>query len=287
MRSYLQLTTTTGLISCDAGEHCLDSLRAGNERQRWEDIPLRRNALQSSSLRGVLTEIGFCGNSLVSSRVTRVGTVLSNVGRGTRLTMGTCGYCWYGPWILWHLRRCCWLRLAPCRLDSRRVGSLWLNVRMESSGSNLEEKMASSHWYTSTRSQGPQWHFGCRIQHSMDQRIRAKQKLHKKTRETCKVSGTREETKSHLHWQFLGIRQSLWRSVLASLHVHTTQIRNKWNCWRAGRRVKEGTSAVLFAVGSKWKLIGRFKEKLHLTSNCNRSPIWWEDAYERLFWATI
>ena len=34
MRSYLQLTTTTGLISCDAGEHCLDSLRAGNERQR-------------------------------------------------------------------------------------------------------------------------------------------------------------------------------------------------------------------------------------------------------------
>ena len=34
MRSYLQLTTTTGLISCDAGEHCLDSLRVGNERQR-------------------------------------------------------------------------------------------------------------------------------------------------------------------------------------------------------------------------------------------------------------
>ena len=34
VRSYLQLTTTTGLISCDAGEHCLDSLRAGNERQR-------------------------------------------------------------------------------------------------------------------------------------------------------------------------------------------------------------------------------------------------------------
>ena len=34
MRSHLQLTTTTGLISCDAGEHCLDSLRAGNERQR-------------------------------------------------------------------------------------------------------------------------------------------------------------------------------------------------------------------------------------------------------------
>ena len=34
----------------------------------------------------------------------------------------------------------------------------------------------------------------------------------------------REETKSHLHWQFLGIRQSLWRSFLESLHVDTTPI---------------------------------------------------------------
>ena len=64
MRSQIQLPTTTGLISRDAGEHCLDSLRARNERQRGEDIPLRREALQSSSPSGVLREIGFCGNSL-------------------------------------------------------------------------------------------------------------------------------------------------------------------------------------------------------------------------------
>ena len=31
------------------------------------------------------------------------------------------------------------LRLAPSELDRRRVGSLRLNVRMQSSGSNLEE----------------------------------------------------------------------------------------------------------------------------------------------------
>ena len=66
-----------------------------------------------------------------------------------RLTVGTCGYWWYKPWILWHLRRCCWLRLAHCRLDSKRVGSFWLNVRMQSSGSTLEKKMVWSHWYTS------------------------------------------------------------------------------------------------------------------------------------------
>ena len=38
------------------------------------------------------------------------------------------------------------------------------------------------------------------------------------------LPGTREETKSHLHWQFLGIWQSLWRSLLESLHVFSTPI---------------------------------------------------------------
>ena len=42
-RSRVQRTTTTGLISCDVGEHCLVSLRAANKRQRSEDIPLRWN----------------------------------------------------------------------------------------------------------------------------------------------------------------------------------------------------------------------------------------------------
>ena len=48
-RSRLQ--TTTGLISCDAGEHWLVSLRAGNKRQRWRT---EMESLQSSSSRGVL-----------------------------------------------------------------------------------------------------------------------------------------------------------------------------------------------------------------------------------------
>ena len=59
-----------------------------------------------------------------------------------------------------------------------------------------------------------------------------------------------EETTSHSHWQFLVIWQVLWRINLESLYVNTTQIGNKWDCWeRAIRRVKEGTSAVLFQSG--------------------------------------
>ena len=49
-RSRNQRTTRTGLISCDAGEHCLDSLHARNERQRWRT---EIETLQSSSPRGV------------------------------------------------------------------------------------------------------------------------------------------------------------------------------------------------------------------------------------------
>ena len=49
----------------------------------------------------------------------------------------------------------------------------------------------------------------------------------------AKVLGTREETKSLLHWQFLWIRQILWRSLLESWHFDTTQIRNKWDCWKS------------------------------------------------------
>ena len=35
--------------------------------------------------------------------------------------------------------------------------------------------------------------------------------------------GAEEETKSHSHWQFLGIRQILWRSFSESLYVNTDQ----------------------------------------------------------------
>ena len=55
-RSRLQRTTTTGLISCDAGEHCLVSFRAGNKRQRMEEIPLRWNRCRHHLREGVVVK---------------------------------------------------------------------------------------------------------------------------------------------------------------------------------------------------------------------------------------
>ena len=39
--------------------------------------------------------------------------------------------------------------------------------------------------------------------------------------------------KSHLNWQFPRIWQILWRTILESLYVNITQIRNKWDCWES------------------------------------------------------
>ena len=47
--------------------------------------------------------------------------------------------------------------------------------------------------------------------------------------EPDEVPGANEETKSHLHWQFLGIWQVLRGIILESLYVNTTQIRNEWD----------------------------------------------------------
>ena len=58
-KSRIRRTTTTGLISCDASEHCLDSLHARNERQRWRT---ETKSLQSSSPRGVLMYNHICSN---------------------------------------------------------------------------------------------------------------------------------------------------------------------------------------------------------------------------------
>ena len=68
--------------------------------------------------------------------------------------------------------------------------------------------------------------------HSMDPGVSVQnQNFTRNPKKLAKVPGTREESSSHLHWQFLGIWRSLWRSFLESLHVYTTQIGNKWDCW--------------------------------------------------------
>ena len=63
----------------------------------------------------------------------------------------------------------------------------------------------------------------------------------------CKTKTSQETQKSLM--KFLEIWQVLWGIILESLYFNATQIRNKWDCKRAVRRVKEGTSVVLLQSG--------------------------------------
>ena len=107
------------------------------------------------------------------------------------------------------------------------------------------------------------------------------------TKELAKVPGSDEEAWSHLHWQFLGIWQSLWRSFLESLYVYTTQIRNKWDCWKGSTQSESRHLCSIVAIRYGWKLVGWFHGMLHLSAKRHRSIIWWEDALWKTFWATI
>ena len=131
-------------------------------------------------------------------------------------------------------------------------------------------------WLDNSRSQSPQRQLriskqssicsrGAGSSHSMDPGVSVqKQNFTRNPEKLAKVPGTREETKSHL----LTIR---WNSaklvkispgIIARPH-HTDRrlmVLRKEQCCR----VKEGTSAVLFAIGSKWKLVSRFHGMYYL-----------------------
>ena len=96
-----------------------------------------------------------------------------------------------------------------------------------------------------------------------------------------------EETKSQLHWQFLGIWQVLRGIILESLNVNATQIRNKWDCRekeRAVRRVKEGTSAVLLQSGLDKEWWADSMECYCLLRNMHDLLSDGKTPYEWLFW---
>ena len=119
-------------------------------------------------------------------------------------------------------------------------------------------------------------------------RLRPKQKLLRKPRGACKkFLEPNRKPKGHLHWQFLRIWQSLWRSFMESLYVDTTQIGNKWYCWKSSAQSKRRYLCCIVAIGSGWKLVGRFHGRLFLSAKRHRSVIWWENSTPETFWETI
>ena len=154
-------------------------------------------------------------------------------------------------------------------------------------------------WLDYSRSQGPKRQLriskqsslrsrGAGSSQSMDPGVSVqKQNFTRNPGKIAKVPGTREETKSRIHWQFLGIRQSLWRSLLESLHVYTTPIGDQWYCWKSSAQSKGKHLCCIVAIGSKWKSVGWFYGMLRLSAKRHRFKIWWKDALWQTFWANI
>ena len=138
-------------------------------------------------------------------------------------------------------------------------------------------------WFHDGWSQSLQWGGGITEQspvrcpcsrscHSMDSILSVqKQNFSGSPEEPNEVPGADEETKCHLHWQFLGIWQVLRGIILESLHVYTTQSRNKWDCRK--NRVKEGTSVVLLQPGldEKW-----WAALWNAVATCETSKTFWQ-----------
>ena len=83
---------------------------------------------------------------------------------------------------------------------------------------------------------------------------RAKQKLLRKHKGACKSSWSRiGSLKSFTLTNPCGIWQSLWRSFLESLYVNTTQIGNKWDCWKSSTQSKRRYFCRNVAIRSGWK----------------------------------
>ena len=70
---------------------------------------------------------------------------------------------------------------------------------------------------------------------------------------------------------------------MESLHVYTTPIGDSWYCRKSSAQSKGRHLCRIAAIGSKWKLVGRFHGMSHLSAKRHRSIVWWEDAYERRF----
>ena len=172
---------------------------------------------------------------------------------------------------------------APCR---RRIGRVV--PRAENFG-----------WFDYSRSQNCQWRMwiskqssicnrGTRLSYPTDPVVSVQNKNFSGNRkELSKILGADKETQSHLHWQFLGIWQSLWRSFLEPLYVNTSSFRNKWDCWETSTQNKKKVR-LLYCCNLVWMRNGG-QIPWNATPICGTFKISWlmwrlhkKDALEKL-----
>ena len=87
-----------------------------------------------------------------------------------------------------------------------------------------------------------------------------------------KASRAVGKTESHLHWQFTGIWQTLWRSIMESSNFNTSSIRDEWHCWKSRTQSERRNICCIVAIRLGWKMVGWFYGMLLLSATCPRPP---------------
>ena len=108
---------------------------------------------------------------------------------------------------------------------------------------------------------------------------REKLNLLRKRKRACKSSWSRRGNQKHSHWQFIGIRQNLWRIFLESVHVNTAHIGNKWDCWKSSAQNQGRDICSIVAIRSGWKMVGGLHGMLLLFAKHSRSFVWREENH--------
>ena len=154
-------------------------------------------------------------------------------------------------------------------------------------------------WLDNGRSQSCQWMLriskespirsrGTRFGDSMDSIVSVQNKnFSGNWKDLTEVLGADEETKSQLHWQFLGIWQSLRTPILKSLYVNTSPFRDKWDCWKSSTQYWTRDLCSIVAIRSGWKMVGGFYGMLPLSAKYSRSLDWRENTLQKAIRRTL
>ena len=78
------------------------------------------------------------------------------------------------------------------------------------------------------------------------------------------------KAKSQLHWQFVGIGQILWISIMESSYFDTRSIRDEWDCWESGGQNKRRNVCSTVAILLGWKVVAWVFGMLLQSAKCSR-----------------
>ena len=94
----------------------------------------------------------------------------------------------------------------------------------------------------------------------------------------CKTKTSQETQRSLQKFLEPDRNPNVIYTLLESMRVNTTQIRNKWDCRKSSAQSERRHLCCIVAIRSGQRLVGGFHGVLLLSVKRHRSSVWWEDT---------